>query len=275
MVSSRSAPRAARRSPRRSPFRPTSMNLTFKESVGRTTCMTVCPPAVCIPMRSAPSVAAVTTAAATINLDFMVLLSDRPDSSRTGVWRGLAATSRLDPYGVEDGTHLGDVLRGRIGGPFGRDHQSAAVDVEDPELFCVAGTRVAIERVPRIGLREWIDPALELPADASGEAAVIPAALHRQVWHGQLQMLTAVAVDGDVGRRRRHPERSQIRQRGGEVIDTRADRRIGPGMIATAMTHEVRHGGDAHSDISSTGSLERPNPLRPAIGCHLVHDSRA
>lgn len=58
-----------------------------------------------------------------------------------------------------------------------------AFDVEDPELLGVAGTRVAVERIPRYRV-EGRDPALEVAADASGEAAVVSLSLDREVGHG-------------------------------------------------------------------------------------------
>ena len=66
-----------------------------------------------------------------------------------------SARLRLDLDGIEEGAHLRDVLRRGIREPPGFNHQPATVDIEDPELLDLAGTRVAVERVG-----EWrCDPA--------------------------------------------------------------------------------------------------------------------
>ena len=55
--------------------------------------------------------------------------------------------SWLDPDGVEDGLQLGEVTRRQARGSFRRDHEAGPLDIEDPELLAVAGTRVAAERL--------------------------------------------------------------------------------------------------------------------------------
>src|SRR3990172_12180366 len=110
----------------------------------------------------------------------------RPSASGFG-WR-VRATSWLDPNAVEDRPQLGEILRGRPGGPFRRNHQTRPFDVDDPELLPVARPRVAIERVPWFGGVDESDPALEAASDASGEAEVVSGSLDRQGRHGPFPM---------------------------------------------------------------------------------------
>src|SRR3990170_6580221 len=119
---------------------------------------------------------------------------------------GASRRSRLDPDGVQDRALFLEVLGWRTGGPPGRDHQTGAFDVEDPELLRVAGTRVAVERVPRFRV-DGRDPALEARVGASYEEPVVRFALERQgLRHGQHPVHPAVPVDGYVLRRGRHAE---------------------------------------------------------------------
>ncbi|HEY8201709.1 MAG TPA: hypothetical protein VII47_10175 [Actinomycetota bacterium] len=72
--------------------------------------------------------------------------------------------------------------------PVRLDHQTSAVDVEDPELLAATRlTVVAGERVPRFRV-DGRDPALEVATHAAGEAAVVSLSLDGQVGYGQFQM---------------------------------------------------------------------------------------
>src|SRR6185503_16117794 len=104
-----------------------------------------------------------------------------------------------DPYGVEDRVAFGNILRGRTGRLFAGNQEAGPFNVEDPELLDVAGTRVAVVRIPTFGRIEGRDPALELAFNAPGESEIVSLASDRKVGHGPFQMLSAVAMDGHVG----------------------------------------------------------------------------
>ena len=100
-----------------------------------------------------------------------------------------------------------------------------------------------------------------------------PSSLDRQVRNGQLEGRPAVPVDENVLRGGGHAERGQVRQRGGEVVRARSDRRIGPRMVAAPVADQVRHCGDAYPDVPIIREFDCADPHRPSLRGDLVHHS--
>ena len=181
---------------------------------------------------------------------------------------GLQPRSGLDPDRVEDRTHLGDVLRGRVRGLFRRDHQAGALDVEDPELLAVAGLRCSRRTRPLVRLCRWRDPALEVAVDASGEAG------------GRLPL------PRPAGRARSIPDASRCSRRWSRPSGATSPRNGARSASAAARSstlgptggsaHEwsrqpsrtrFDHGGDAHADVSIVTELAPPTHIdHPSAG---------